>query len=91
MGVSIMYSAIPPSSTLYARLQYEKALSILVNDLFIYGNGIFNFFEFDSDEVNEILEGVIEAHQDVFDSIQAIPILAPTCSKFPWNSTGFWR
>jgi hypothetical protein len=69
MGVSIMYSAIPPSSNLYARLQCEKALSILVNDLFIYGNGIFNFFELDPDEVNEILEGVVEAHKDVFDSI----------------------
>lgn len=63
-----MYSAIPPSSTLYARLQREKTLSILVNDLFIYGNGIFNFFEIETGEVNEILEGVVEAHQDVFGS-----------------------
>jgi hypothetical protein len=69
MGISIMYSAIPPSSNLYVRLQHEKAFSILVNDLFIYGNGIFSFFELDSDEIDEILEGVIEAHQDVFDSI----------------------
>jgi hypothetical protein len=68
MGISIMYSAIPPSSTLYEKLKHEKALSILVNDLFIHGNGIFRFFEIDSDEVDEILQGVIEAHQDVFDS-----------------------
>lgn len=63
-----MYRAIPPNSTLYARLQHEKALSILVNDLFSYGNGIFSFFEMDSGEIDEILKGVIEAHQDVFDS-----------------------
>jgi hypothetical protein len=63
-----MYSAIPPSSTLYSRLQEEKALSILVSDLFSYGNGIFRFFEIDPEEIDEILEGVIETHQDVFDS-----------------------
>jgi hypothetical protein len=70
MGVSIMYSAIPPSSTLYARLQHEKALSILVNDLFIYGSGIFSFFDEDPyGEVDEIIKGVVESHQDVFGSI----------------------
>jgi hypothetical protein len=70
MGVSVMYSAIPPISTLYARLQNEKALSILVNDLFIYGNGIFSFFNIDSEEVDEILKGVIKSHQDIFDSTE---------------------
>jgi hypothetical protein len=68
MGVSVMYSAIPPSSILYKRLQQEKAFSILVSDLFIYGNGIFRFFEDPLGEVKDILEGVIAAHPDVFGS-----------------------
>jgi len=68
MGVSVLYSAIPPSSTLYARLQREKALSILVVSLFPYGCGIFRFFEIEPEEVNEILEEVIEAYQDIFGS-----------------------
>ncbi|AVH63332.1 hypothetical protein [Nostoc sp. 'Peltigera membranacea cyanobiont' N6] len=68
MGVSVLYSAIPPSSTLYARLQREKALSLLVVSLFPYGCGIFRFFEIDPEEVNEILEDVIETHQETFGS-----------------------
>jgi hypothetical protein len=68
MGVSVLYSAIPPSSTLYARLQREKALSILVVYLFPYGCGIFRFFEIDPEEINEILEDVIETHQETFGS-----------------------
>ncbi len=68
MGVSVLYSAIPPGSTLYARLQHEKALSILVVYLFPYGCGIFRFFEIDPEEINEILEDVIETHQETFGS-----------------------
>ncbi|OYD97232.1 hypothetical protein CDG77_07710 [Nostoc sp. 'Peltigera membranacea cyanobiont' 213] len=68
MGVSVLYSAIPPSSTLYARLQREKALSLLVVSLFPYGCGIFRFFEIDPEEVNEILEDFIETHQETFGS-----------------------
>lgn len=91
MGISVMYSAIPPSSILYTRLQREKVLSILVNDLFIYGNGIFSFFEIEPEEVNEILEEVIEAHQDVFGSKdEAVQIIAEfrselsdTCQAYP--------
>ncbi len=68
MGVSVIYSAIPLSSTLYTRLQREKPLAILMVSLFSYGCGIFNFFEIEPEEVNEILEEVIEAHQDTFGS-----------------------
>ncbi|MEH2286731.1 hypothetical protein [Nostoc sp.] len=68
MGVSVLYSAIPPGSTLYARLQSEKALSILVVSLFPYGCGIFRFFEIEAEEINEILEDVIETHQETFGS-----------------------
>lgn len=68
MGVSVLYGAIPPGSMLYARLQREKALSILVVSLFPYGNGIFSFFEIEPEEINETLEEVIEAYQDIFGS-----------------------
>ena len=68
MGCSILYSAIPPSSSLYLRLQSEKALSILVASLFPYGCGIFRFFEIEPEEIDEIIENVIEIHQEVFES-----------------------
>ncbi|MEH2418331.1 hypothetical protein [Nostoc sp.] len=68
MGVSVLYSAIPPCSTLYTRLQREKALSILVVYLFPYGCGIFRFFEIEPEEINEILEDIIETHQEAFGS-----------------------
>ncbi len=68
MGVSVLYRAIPPGSTLYARLQREKAFSILVVSLFPYGCGIFRFFEIEPEEINEILEDVIETHQETFGS-----------------------
>jgi hypothetical protein len=68
MGVSVMYSAIPPSSTLYKKLQHDKALGILVSDTFTYGGGTFSFFEISPDEIDEILESVVDAHPDVFDS-----------------------
>jgi hypothetical protein len=68
MGCSILYSAIPPNSSLYLRLQSEKALSILVASLFPYGCGIFRFFEIEPEEIDEIIENVIEIHQEVFES-----------------------
>jgi len=73
MGVSVIYSAIPPSSTLYARLQREKPLAILMASFFHYGDGIFHFFEFhfseiEPEEMHETLEWLVEMHQDAFGS-----------------------
>lgn len=76
MGVSVLYNAIPCSSTLYARLQREKPLAILMVPLFPYGCGIFRFFEIEPEEVNEILEEVIEAHPDTFSDLEAEQIIA---------------
>jgi hypothetical protein len=77
MGVSVLYSAIPPSSTLYARLQHEKTLSILVVSLFPYGCGIFRFFEIEPEEIEEILADVIETHQETFGSeLEAEQVIA---------------
>ncbi|MEH2201345.1 hypothetical protein [Nostoc sp.] len=82
MGVSVLYSAIPPSSTLHSRLQREKALSLLVVSLFPYGCGIFRFFEIDPEEVNEILEDVIETHQETFGSeLEADRVIAELRSE----------
>jgi hypothetical protein len=44
--------------------------------LFPYGCGIFRFFEIEPEEVNEILEEVIEAHQDTFSDLEAEQIIA---------------
>lgn len=82
MGVSVLYNAIPPSSTLYARLQSEKALSILVASLFPHGCGIFRFFEIDPEEIDEILEYVIETHQEIFGSeLEADRVIAQLRSE----------
>lgn len=91
MGVSVIYSAIPPSSTLYIRLQREKALSTLVVSLFSYGCGIYRFFEIDPEEINEVLEDVIETHQHTFGSeLEAYQVIAElqselrrTCQAYP--------
>jgi len=62
MGVSIHYWAIPPSSTLFERLQSDTAFLALMGFLFPYGNGIFFFFEeIDADEREEILQDVIDS------------------------------
>lgn len=68
MGVSVLYRAIPPTSTLYEGLQQEKAFNTLMVSLFPYGCGIYRFFEIEGDEVEEILEWVIESNQDTFGS-----------------------
>ncbi len=82
MGVSVLYSAIPPGSTLYARLQSQKALSILVAYLFPYGCGIFRFFEIEPEEIDEILEDFIETHQEIFGSeLEADRVIAQLRSE----------
>jgi hypothetical protein len=69
MGVSIKYNAIPINSSLYQRIQTEKPLCHLVNNLTIYYGGLFSFFDNDPyDETQDILDGLIEAHLDVFGS-----------------------
>lgn len=65
---SVLYNAIPPQSTLYKRLQQEKAFNTLMVYLFPYGNGVFRFFEIEHNEVEEILEWMIESRQDTLGS-----------------------
>jgi hypothetical protein len=89
MGVSMLYSAIPPSSTLYARLQREKAFSILMVALFPYGNGIFRFFEIEPEEVDEILEDVIDTHQDEFGSESAAQVIAEFRSELEYTRRAY--
>jgi hypothetical protein len=69
MGVSIHYWAVPPTSTLFRRLQSEKAFAALMAALFPYGCGIFCFFEeIDLEEREEILEWVIESRKTALGS-----------------------
>ena len=67
MGVSIYYLALSEQSTLFKRIQTEKAFSTLFYDLVPYGNGIFHIFDIDKEELDEILDWVAES-EEVFDS-----------------------
>lgn len=91
MSVAILYSAIPPDSNLYQRLQTEKALMLLVERLFPYGNGIFRFFEIEPAEVDEILNDVTEEHQNILGSKSEATVwieqfqeeIRRTCAAYP--------
>lgn len=67
MGVSIYYQAIPEQSTLFQRIQTEKAIRTLFEYLFPYGNGIFHIFEIDKEELDEILDDIVEFNE-IFNS-----------------------
>ncbi len=66
--VFIRYSAIPPSSELYSRLQSEKALNFLVDFVFTDGGGIFRFFEIDPEEIDDSFENVVQGYPKIFKS-----------------------
>ncbi len=66
--VFIRYSAIPPSSELYSRLQSEKALNFLVDFVFTDGGGIFRFFEIDPQEIDDGFENVVRGYPKIFKS-----------------------
>jgi len=96
MGVSVIYSAIPLSSALYARLQREKPFAILMASFFHHGDGIFHFFKFHFSEIEpeqmyEILEWLTEMYQDTFRSeLEAEQMMAEfrselrrTCQAYP--------
>jgi len=68
MGLSVIYSAIPPNSNLYLRLQREKALNTLVSFIFSDGFGIFHFFEIAPEDIEEILENIVDVYPEVFKS-----------------------
>jgi hypothetical protein len=69
MGVSICYWALPPESSLFARMQDEKRLAKLMTELFPYGNGVFHFFkEINPLEQIEILDNEIRRCPEVFGS-----------------------
>lgn len=66
--VFIRYSAIPPSSELYSRLQSEKALNFLVDFVFTDGGGIFRFFEIDPEEIDDGFENIVRGYPKIFKS-----------------------
>ena len=67
MGLSIHYQALPEQSTLFKRLQTEKAFNTLFYHLFKGGNGILDMFDLDKEEREEILEWMVE-DEEVFSS-----------------------
>lgn len=63
-----MLPSISWTSTLFKRIQTEKAFSTLFYALFNYGYGIFQILNIDTqEELNELLDGFVEDYQ-VFDS-----------------------
>jgi hypothetical protein len=73
MSVATIYTAIPPTSSFYLRLQSSSSLRIIAAYLLNYGSSIYNFFdEIDPDEVDEILsyftEYALEEYPSVFSS-----------------------
>ena len=68
MGLSVIYSAIPPSSNLYLRLQRDKALNTLVSFIFSDGFGVFHFFEIAPEDIEESLENIVDVYSEVFKS-----------------------
>ncbi len=61
MSVSIHFLALPPASTLFRRLEQDKAFVTLMAGLFAYGSGVFFFFdEIAAGERERILERLVE-------------------------------
>lgn len=59
MGVCVHYWAIPPNSSLYARLQGDWAFVTLMASLFPYGNGVYQFDTIEPEVAEEILDDII--------------------------------
>lgn len=66
MGVTVVYTAIPPQCALYQRLQKEKPLFLLANRLICNTHTIFDgFFE---DESDDLLADFVEEYPKLFKS-----------------------
>jgi hypothetical protein len=75
--MELVYQAIPPESSFYARLKHDRAFRIFSQDLFVSGS-IFHSYKYDSQSFNECIESQIERHPDVFSksSLETSLILA---------------
>jgi hypothetical protein len=59
MGVTVSYTAIPPTSNLYKRLQQEKSLFVIAVDLFMTNAGLFESLDYlprDDDVLSHFVE-----------------------------------
>lgn len=82
MSVSICYQALPEQSTLFKRLQTEKAFSTLFYDLFNYGYGIFQILDIDDrEELDELLDGLVEDYQVFNSKSDAVRCLNELCME----------
>jgi hypothetical protein len=64
MGVSVLYQAIPARSTLYRRLQKDKAFTALFTELFPYGSGVFDYLSSEPASAEETLNAVLQRLAD---------------------------
>jgi hypothetical protein len=64
MGQALHYIAIPPSSSLYARLRSENAFAVIMASLHDYGGGIFKFQSLTDDERAEAIYNLVERESD---------------------------
>jgi hypothetical protein len=64
-SMELVYQAIPPESSFYARLKHDRAFRIFSKYLFVSGS-IFHSYKYDSQSFNECIELQIERHPDIF-------------------------
>jgi hypothetical protein len=65
MGVTVSYTAIPPTSNLYTRFQKEKSLFVIAVDLFMTNVDLFEPLESEDDD---ILADCVEGYPKLFKS-----------------------
>jgi len=63
MSVCIHYWAIPPQSTLYARLQEDRVFNVLMASFFTHDCGIYTFADLDPKEVEKVQEHITERNR----------------------------
>ena len=66
MSTSLHYQAIPPASSLYARLHDDPDFVILLRAILPQGNGIFAFFQEDPQGFIDVIEHAIHRHRKAF-------------------------
>jgi hypothetical protein len=63
--MELVYQAIPPDSSFYARLQHDRSFRIFSRYLFVSGS-IFHSFKYDIQNFNYCIKSGIERHPDAF-------------------------
>jgi hypothetical protein len=64
-SMELVYQAIPPESSFYARLKHDRSFRIFSRYLFVSGS-IFYSFKYDIQYFNDCIKSGIERHSDAF-------------------------